>query len=64
LTWIKGAGARALIFPPMSMNAEEAVCELQRPIPPRQKLLLYLSVVLSGAFCVFFVFAAWLAVTG
>jgi len=48
----------------MSRDAEEAVCELQKPLPPRKKLLLYLSVVLSGAFCVFFFFAAWLAITG
>ncbi|HEY6822375.1 MAG TPA: hypothetical protein VI321_10190 [Burkholderiales bacterium] len=48
----------------MSMDAEEAVCELQKPLPPRQKVLLYLSVALAGALCVFFVFAAWLAITG
>ena len=46
------------------MNTEEAVCPLERPLPPRRKALLFLSVGLAGAFCVFFFFAAWLALVG
>ena len=46
------------------MNTEEAVCPLERPLPPGRKALLYIAVGLAGALCVFFFFAAWLALSG
>ena len=48
----------------MSTDTEEAVCELRKPLPPGRKALLYVSVGLGGALCVFFFFTAWLALTG
>jgi hypothetical protein len=48
----------------MTMDIEEAVCELRKPLTPGRKALLYVSVGLGGALCVFFFFAAWLALTG
>lgn len=46
------------------MESEEAACPLERPLPPGRKAMLYLTVGLSIAFCVFFFIAAWIALFG
>ena len=46
------------------MNSEEAVCPLERPVPPARKGMLYVAIGSAVALCMFFFFVAWVALFG